>query len=615
MKTNKIIGALTVAALAGSFTSCKEDYLVLSPESTIATEEVTATVEAAQLALNGLCNAMQTQYQNTSYNQYNGESYINTILGEGFGQDDLSGLALNMWGVELTTGGAGWSKDNYVLNWMVWAYAYNLIQQANQIIAGIDQAEGDDAERNLVKAQALTIRAHGYTRIIQFYAPRWEDSRNGDWRCAVYRVEPGIQDAPLCSMNTVYNDIIKKDLDTAIECFKAANEAGVDRDYKWQPAIGVAYGVYARAAMIMHDFKVAQEMAHNAQQGYTPMDNKTYFSGFCYDNDDFMWIQASEPADIYYWSWGAHHAVNGIYVKNWGEGAGAIDYQLYQQMDPNDVRRQMYLTPDKIKVLEAAGTKPTTYNPGRITEEEFWNPSLVVETSNCDLSGGPYKKPSGVNKGKPWGLYNVALRYAWYYGKNIFTGDYKSMDNQGFWAYYTIESGGKVQLEGQNAATLAKIPFGAQFKFWSIPPYGVSAYPFMRSTEMLLTEAEAACYNNDEATATALLTKLNKMRIPGYTLTATGDALLEEVILSRRIELWGEGFSWPDFKRWNRDIVRVAWEPNTIDDKPNPEHSYGNWMTSYAKTTEKTANYGWRMMIPRSEYEYNKGINRSELEK
>lgn len=598
MNINKFIGAFSAAALVGALGSCSSDYLDLAPETSISTNDITATVEAAQLAVNGICMAMQTQYQSTEWNQFNGEAYLNTIFNEAFGQDDLTGLGLRWWGTELTVGQTYWNVNTTVLNLAPWMYCYNLISQANQILAGIDQASGSEAQRAFVKAETLTLRAHAYTKLMQYFAPRWEDSNNGEFMCAVWRVDPGIEDAPLASMNQIFG-LIYQDLNTAIDLYKEGQAGGFDREKKWQPNLSVAYGIFARAAMIIHDYPKAQEMAKNAQAGYTMMDNNTYLAGFCYDNNDLMWTESEDPADIYYWSWGSHHSVNGSYTESWGLGAGAIDYELYKSMDPNDIRRQCFLTPDKIAFLQGVNR---AWNPGKVTEDDFWCSSLVNESSNCNLAAGPYARKDAGEDGK-WGLYNIAIRYAWYYGENIFTGNFASMANEGYWAYYKIENNGKVLLTANSSGTLVATPFGAQFKFWSQPPYGTSAYPFMRSTEMLLTEAEAAYWNGDITTVTTNLNKLNKVRIPGYQLTATGEDLLEEIIKSRRLELWGEGFSWPDFKRWNRPIVRKAWVEN--------DPTSGNWMPDYAKETPADANKGWRIMIPRSEVERNKAVDQS----
>lgn len=608
MKRNKLNIALSLLAVGSMLTACSSDYLDLAPESTVSKSDITATVEGAQLAVNGICSAMQTQYQSTSYNQYNGESWMNTIYNETLGQDDLQGLGLSMWGDEISTGGAPWQKDNYVLNAVPWGYCYNIIQQANAILDGIDNAEGDKAKRNFVKAQALTFRAFGYTKLMQYYAPRWEDSRNGEAVCAVMRTKGNADDAPLCTENEVM-ELIYKDLNEAIELYKSS---GASREYKWQPDLSVAYGVFARAALIKNDWPTAQEMAHNARQGYSIMDNNTYLAGFMDDNNDFMWIQASNDADIYYWSYGSHFAVNGLYVKNWGEGAGAINMDLYRQLDPNDIRRQLYLTPDKADFLTNLNS---SWNRGKIKEEDFWNPNLVVESSNCDLSSGPSTTSAAIQDDKAgrkvWGLVNLAIRYCWYYGNNIFQGDFDATQTEtadGFFtAYYLLSSDASaIALGGGKSGILQKCPLGAQFKFWSYPNYGTSAYPFMRASEMCLTEAEAAYHNGDMATALKCLKEINDKRIPGYAFAGSGEDLLNEIRLCRRIELWGEGFSWPDFKRWNLDIVRRAWVAY--------DATSGNWMSDYAKTTPASANGGWRMLIPRSEYEYNHAIDRSKLE-
>lgn len=80
---------------------------------------------------------------------------------------------------------------------------------------------------------------------------------------------------------------------------------------------------------------------------------------------------------------------------------------------------------------------------------------------------------------------------------------------------------------------------------WSIGvngTYGDSYFPWMRATEMLLTEAEAAYMAGDEPTAKSVIEELNSIRIPGYE-APSGDALLEDIRLSRRIELWGEAIA------------------------------------------------------------------------
>ena len=82
-------------------------------------------------------------------------------------------------------------------------------------------------------------------------------------------------------------------------------------------------------------------------------------------------------------------------------------------------------------------------------------------------------------------------------------------------------------------------------------------YVMMRPEEMLLIEAEAKARLNQTQAAQTLLKQLRDSRYSApTTVTATGNDLLEEILLERRIELWGEGFAFLDLKRLNRGIDR-----------------------------------------------------------
>ncbi len=80
--------------------------------------------------------------------------------------------------------------------------------------------------------------------------------------------------------------------------------------------------------------------------------------------------------------------------------------------------------------------------------------------------------------------------------------------------------------------------------------------PYMRSAEMYLIEAEAKARLGDTDAANALL-PLAQARDAEYVLsTNTGQALIDEILLQRRWELWGEGFRFFDLKRLNNDLDR-----------------------------------------------------------
>ncbi|WP_274475368.1 RagB/SusD family nutrient uptake outer membrane protein [Mangrovimonas aestuarii] len=99
-------------------------------------------------------------------------------------------------------------------------------------------------------------------------------------------------------------------------------------------------------------------------------------------------------------------------------------------------------------------------------------------------------------------------------------------------------------------------------------------YIYMRVAEMYLLYAEAAAKSGNEDAARNALTALLQQRIPdaSYVNGLSGQALVDEVDLQTRIELWGEGKSYLALKRNQRTVVRGAnhlslvGEPISYDD-------------------------------------------------
>ena len=83
-----------------------------------------------------------------------------------------------------------------------------------------------------------------------------------------------------------------------------------------------------------------------------------------------------------------------------------------------------------------------------------------------------------------------------------------------------------------------------------------TAYPLMRVEEMYLIEAEAIAHS-DPASGASLLQTFMQYRCPGYTCRASGEeAVVEEIIFQKRVELWGEGLNYFDLKRLGYSVTR-----------------------------------------------------------
>jgi putative susD/ragB family protein (fragment) len=567
MKKNILIKGVAAVIAAGSLGSCSSDYLQLAPETAITQSTVQTTVEGAQLALYGVCRAMYMAYSTTESRLFaQGESGVMTYYGDVCSADYMNWL----WGRNGTTFN-DWSYFQDKTTWIPsypWMYSYNLIAQANTILEGIDTAKGDEKTRDFIKAQALTIRAHGYWRLLQCYAPRWEDSDNGAALACVLREKPGVNSAPLVDMNTILR-LIYSDLDTAIELYQTCGKSRVNI---WEPDITVAQATYARVAILKHDYPKAQEMAKAARAKYHIMSPDEYKAGFAEANDEWMWCNYAEDVDPYtgYWSWGAWYACNGGYVAAWGMGSGCISIDLYREVvahfGKDDIRTKLFWTPDALDDVVPASVKR------RLNGTMFWNDRYI--------------DPSSMNMN---GLQVQMTRSIEYFGNEMTPGgDPEKWGRRP----YTPDS--------ENTDGAFVIPFGAQYKFWGKGTYSNSQVPFLRASEMLLTEAEAAYYNNDLTTARACLEELNSKRTTGYSCNLSGQALLDEIRLTRRIELWGEGQNWFDYKRWNIPMERRAW----VKDDPTS----GNWPATLVWRHETDFSKGWTMCIPMSESEYNDDI-------
>ncbi len=81
--------------------------------------------------------------------------------------------------------------------------------------------------------------------------------------------------------------------------------------------------------------------------------------------------------------------------------------------------------------------------------------------------------------------------------------------------------------------------------------------PYMRAAEMYLIEAEAQARLGKNTEAAKLLFDLTTKRDAAYKLsTSTSTKLIDEILLSRRVELWGEGHRFLDLKRMNLPLNR-----------------------------------------------------------
>ncbi len=537
---NKLFAGSLLAGMI-LVSSCAGDYLDTAPTDSTGATDAVGTTSNALKALNGISKLMTTQHY------YFGQGFAgeNNIMAH-YENYPSENYLYNMYA-------SGWSplhnqefhtRTNSIYDAYAWYYYYTIIGNANTIIANIDNAEGTENEKDFIKASALTFRAYAFEKLVHYYCWRWQDSNNGASQGVVLRLDESTGGQGYATLAETYAQIYK-DLDDAIALFE---QSEMDRDASkvWLPSINVAHAIYARAALTKQDYAKALSEAKLARQNYPLMSNADYHAGFC--NPTSEWIFGSfgsAQENNWYWSYGTQFACNGYYSSNNNTGAGAIGRELINRIPNNDARKALFLTEDKFPA----------YN---------FNDDSAMDLTYGILGMGKIQEKADA-------LWEDAAAYC-----------------------------SKMAVSGLPAPYQAGYMYlGGQLKFYVFDTPGVSYLPFIRSSEMVLIEAESNYFLNNEADARASLMELNATsgRNPEYTCTKTGDELWNEIMDYRELELWGEGFAWSDYKRWNRAVVRHGFAEG------------GNAHISIVRTIPADGVNKWTWDVPLNETDYNDELN------
>ena len=117
----------------------------------------------------------------------------------------------------------------------------------------------------------------------------------------------------------------------------------------------------------------------------------------------------------------------------------------------------------------------------------------------------------------------------------------------------------------------------------------------MRAEEMYLIKAEGLARSGGDG-AGVLTDFVKNFRDPSYNVAQHGLNLEDEIWWQRRVELWGEGFSWGDIMRLNKPIVRS---------------NSTNWPDAWKQDVAAGRNILLRR-IPQAEIEANAGISEEQ---
>ena len=228
----------------------------------------------------------------------------------------------------------------------------------------------------------------------------------------------------------------------------------------------------------------------------------------------------------------------------------------------------------------------TVITNAQATESGF---NDINELSASVIWGTDLTTDSGQGLRSWWGVCDIySYSYAW-------AGDRKIMD-RGLFAQIAEDDVRKTQFLNNPASGYDMVPWKKFYHGDRViggQRVVTTDYIYLRIAEMYLLHAETKAKTGDEAAAKSSLKAVVSNRVPdaSYIDALSGQALLNEILLQTRIEMWGEGVSYLSVKRNKTDVVRGS-----------------NWL-DFAGQTYKSDDDKLTFEIPEAEIRDNPFVN------
>ena len=226
-----------------------------------------------------------------------------------------------------------------------WRYCYAQMKLANDVIAMVPETNGDpELEKRL--GMAYAIRAFDYLELAPYYQFKYKGNEDAPSVVIVTPETTGEQAAnnPRATQREVYAMIID-DLNKAIALLEGKKMNSIK-----EVSVNVAYGLRARANLLMENWAEAAADAEKALEGYTPasiadVSEPGFVDATLPSSKNWMWAITFEVSDI----------TSGLvsYISHLGTFAGysytevqatrRINTLLYNQIPTTDVRRGWWL--------------------------------------------------------------------------------------------------------------------------------------------------------------------------------------------------------------------------------------------------------------------------------
>lgn len=332
----KILFILTSISLL-IFSGCQEEYLERVPTASVSESDIFSTVNGAYTVLHGI---HRSTYQYYGAHDKFGQKAVDLavdLLGEDFYQTERGYGWFVSWYQYIDHRNINSTNVEYV-----WEYYYDIVDNANAILANIDNAT-DKAlfatKVNSIKGQALTYRAFSFYQLVQLYADRYDIGGANTHLGIPIPTAPTQEGQARATVAKVYEQI-NSDLDAAIAAFAAGATARVNKS---EININVAKGIKARVALTTGQWATAEAMAKEARTGFSL--TSSYDAGFVDSTDpEWMWgaVLIDEQQTSYASFFSHIDPLFGGYASLGNHKLASTE--IYNFMSDTDIRKSLFVT-------------------------------------------------------------------------------------------------------------------------------------------------------------------------------------------------------------------------------------------------------------------------------
>lgn len=384
---------------------------------------------------------------------------------------------------------------NSETTYFIWNQCYKNIKVANDVLKSVDLENLSDVAKSYV-GQAYAMRAFEYFTLIQIYQFSYKGHEDAAGVPIVTEktAEAEANNNPRAAVKDVYKQIMD-DLNTAIDYLTDSRSAKSEINRQ------VAYGLRARVNLVMQNWSDAAADAKKAAEGYTPLSKDAAAAPGFNDVSASNWIWGNivdESNDIVQTGILNFPSMMCSFTGNGYSPTYAcrmINSKLWKEIPSTDVRKGWWIDEN--------------------LNSPIVDPKYVVHQEDEDEKGNVVKYLAVYNQ----------------------TGDEVADITE---PYTNVKFGAY------------KNQYGNELNACDIP--------LMRVEEMILIQAEAtAMGGNVEEGKRILENFVRTYRDPSYTCNATtAEGVQDAVWFQRRVELWGEGFSFTDLLRLKKPLDRTG---------------------------------------------------------